>query len=70
MNKIKNLGFTVIELLICISIVGIIVAVIFGDRESPNITCIDSVKFAHVGNGNLQQIISPGGTGVSCNEVK
>jgi prepilin-type N-terminal cleavage/methylation domain-containing protein len=75
-------GFTLVEMLICLAIVGIIVAVVFPGAtikkngpiyliEPPptEIRCVEGMKFiVQRTTGNLTQIFSNKGEGMPCKE--
>lgn len=77
MNK-RN-GYTIIEIMIVIAIIGIIVAVVAPHFTNPNTAteevkqsqCIEGVKFTVPSEwgGTPEQIIGPDGSGISCDTV-
>ena len=71
-------GFTLIELMIAIAIVGIVIAAVFGQStKSTNVQygfngvtetrCIEGFKFVVGHDGNAHQIMDEAGKGVRCN---
>lgn len=71
----KRNGFTLIELMIVIAIIGIIVSVIFpaitGESTSrPDTQCIGGMMFTNpYDSDEAKQIISAQGKGISCDIV-
>lgn len=74
MYKFRTQGFTLIELMICVVIVGIILAVvvpaIFGHHPTPvgdGSVCQAGYKYVQQYDGTLHQVIGANGGGVPCN---
>jgi prepilin-type N-terminal cleavage/methylation domain-containing protein len=61
----KNKGFTLIELLIVVAIVGIILAVVFGNRDSTK--CVGGYVFTNDYN-RPTQVLDEKGAGIRCDK--
>lgn len=61
----KQAGFTLMELLIVVAILGILAAVIFGNRESTK--CVGGFVFTNDYN-RPTQVLDEKGAGIPCNK--
>lgn len=72
-------GFTLIELMIVLAIVGIVYAIVstgvsmgsasdmsYGINGLTEVRCIDGLKFVVGQSGSVQQMLGPNGGGIQC----
>jgi prepilin-type N-terminal cleavage/methylation domain-containing protein len=66
---VKSKGFTLIELMIVLCIVGILVATVFGMagyKESVNVECVRGFKYSVDMQGGLHFILDANGDRIQC----
>lgn len=72
-------GFTIIEFLIAVAVIGIVLALLYGAAHSPSrvtfgpngfveTRCIDGLKYVVGEGGQARQVIGANGAGVGCHD--